>query len=86
MIFLAGVLLGFVAGVLAAAFLMVVADMSSVRRCGVIDLTGMRREDTGCHGTTDANWRQARNCPLGCSRFCARGVGADVLRSGRVDA
>ena len=44
MIFVAGVLVGVVVTVLVVAFVWVVADPSSVRRGGLIDLTGMRRE------------------------------------------
>lgn len=44
-LFLLGILIGFVVGAVGVAFFCMAADMSSVRPHGeVLDLTGMRRE------------------------------------------
>ena len=38
-----GLTIGFLLGALAVAFFVMVADVSSVRRGGMMDMTGMRR-------------------------------------------
>ena len=53
-----GLTIGFLLGALAVAFFVMVADVSSVRRGGMMDMTGMQHQAGWATNQADGTWKR----------------------------